>query len=223
MQTSFVTILFTDLVGSAALFDRRGDEAADALRQAHFASLRTAVLTHGGREIKSAGDGLMVAFTSAADAVRCAIDMQRATTGAVGGLAVRIGLDAGEPLAEGEDFYGTPVIVASRLCDAAAAGEVLASEVVRRVAGARVTALMRPAGAMRFKGLSEPVSVASVHWREDEDKQAALDEADAPARPITVVIADDQRLLRTGFRVILEAEPDIEVVGEAEDGAPPWT
>ena len=45
MQTSFVTILFTDLVGSAALFDRRGDEAADALRQAHFASLRTAV-TH---------------------------------------------------------------------------------------------------------------------------------------------------------------------------------
>ncbi len=218
MQTSFVTILFTDLVGSAALFDRRGDEAADALRQAHFASLRTAVLTHGGREIKSAGDGLMVAFTSAADAVRCAIDMQRATTGVVGGLAVRIGLDAGEPLAEGEDFYGTPVIVASRLCDAAAAGEVLASEVVRRVAGARVTALMRPAGAMRFKGLSEPVSVASVHWREDEDKQAALDEADAPARPITVVIADDQRLLRTGFRVILEAEPDIEVVGEAEDG-----
>ncbi len=218
MQTSFVTILFTDLVGSAALFDRHGDEAADALRQAHFASLRTAVLAHGGREIKSAGDGLMVAFTSAADAVRCAIDMQRATTGVVGGLAVRIGLDAGEPLAEGEDFYGTPVIVASRLCDAAAAGEVLASEVVRRVAGARVTALMRPAGAMRFKGLSEPVSVASVHWHEDEDKQAALDEADAPARPITVVIADDQRLLRTGFRVILEAEPDIEVVGEADDG-----
>jgi DNA-binding NarL/FixJ family response regulator/class 3 adenylate cyclase len=218
MQTSFVTILFTDLVGSAALFDRHGDEAADALRQAHFASLRTAVLTHGGREIKSAGDGLMVAFTSAADAVRCAIDMQRATTGAVGGLSVRIGLDAGEPLAEGEDFYGTPVIVASRLCDAAAAGEVLASEVVRRVAGARVTALMRPAGAMRFNGLSEPVSVASVHWHEDEDKQAALDAADAPARPITVVIADDQRLLRTGFRVILEAEPDIEVVGEADDG-----
>ncbi len=219
MSTSFVTILFTDLVGSAALFDRHGDEAADALRQAHFTSLRAAVLAHGGREIKSAGDGLMVAFTSATDAVRCAIDMQRATTGAVGGLAVRIGLDAGEPLAEGEDFYGTPVIVASRLCDAAAAGEVLASEVVRRVAGARVTALMRPAGAMRFKGLSEPVSVASVHWREDEDEQAVSDgPADAPARPITVVIADDQRLLRTGFRVILEAEPDIEVVGEAEDG-----
>ncbi|HEY5261234.1 MAG TPA: adenylate/guanylate cyclase domain-containing protein, partial [Solirubrobacteraceae bacterium] len=107
MQTSFVTILFTDLVGSTALFDRHGDEAANLLRREHFASLRTAVEEHSGREIKSAGDGLMVAFASAADAVRCAVDMQRATTGVEGGLAVRIGLDAGEPLSEGEDLYGT--------------------------------------------------------------------------------------------------------------------
>jgi DNA-binding NarL/FixJ family response regulator/class 3 adenylate cyclase len=217
-ETSFLTILFTDIVGSTALFDRHGDEAADALRREHFASLRTAVVEHGGREIKSAGDGLMVAFTSAADAVRCAIDMQRATTGATGGLPLRIGLDAGEPLAEDDDLHGTPVIVASRLCDAAGGGEVLVSEVVRRVAGSRVTAFMRPAGAMRFKGLSEPVSVAIVEWRDDNDQRAGTGEPEAPARPITVVIADDQRLLRTGFRVILEAEPDIEVVGEADDG-----
>ncbi len=218
MATSFVTILFTDLVGSTALFDRYGDEAADALRRQHFASLRAAIEQHGGREIKSAGDGLMVAFTSAADAVRCAIDMQRATTGAADGLPARIGLDAGEPLSEGEDLYGTPVIVASRLCDTAGAGEVLVSEVVRRVAGSRVTTPMRSSGAMRFKGLSEPVSVAVVQWREEENQPDAHEQPEAPARPITVVIADDQRLLRTGFRVILEAEPDIEVVGEADDG-----
>ena len=217
-EAPFLTIMFTDLVGSTALFDRHGDDAADTLRREHFASLRAAVAEHGGREIKSAGDGLMVAFTSAADAVRCAIDIQRATTGAEGGLPVRIGLDAGEPLAEGEDLHGTPVIVASRLCDAAGEGEVLASEVVRRVASSRVTALMRPAGAMRFKGLSEPVSVAIVQWREDEAQRPPPSDPDAPARPITVVIADDQRLLRTGFRVILEAEPDIEVIGEADDG-----
>jgi DNA-binding NarL/FixJ family response regulator len=150
--------------------------------------------------------------------VRCAVEMQRATTGADGGLPMRIGLDAGEPLSEGDDLHGTPVIVASRLCDAAGDGEVLASEVVRRIAGSRVTAMMRPAGAMRFKGLSEPVAVAIVQWREGEQGRAALSEPEAPARPITVVIADDQRLLRTGFRVILEAEPDIEVVGEAGDG-----
>ena len=60
-----VAILFTDLVGSTALFDRRGDEAADVLRREHFAALRGVVDDHGGREVKSTGDGLMVAFPSA--------------------------------------------------------------------------------------------------------------------------------------------------------------
>ncbi len=76
----------------------------------------------------------MVAFTSAVAAVRCAVDMQRATSGE-DGLELRIGLDAGEPLPEGDDLYGTPVIVASRLCDAAGAGEILASDIVCRIAG----------------------------------------------------------------------------------------
>ena len=133
MNGPFVTILFTDLCGSAALFDRRGDEAADALRREHFAALRRAVAEHGGREVKSIGEGLMVAFSSAVAAVRCAVDMQRATTGADGELALRVGLDAGEPLPDDEDLYGTPVIVASRLCDAAGEGEILASEVVCQI------------------------------------------------------------------------------------------
>ena len=165
MEPAFVTILFTDLVGSASLFDRHGDEVADRLRREHFAALRKAIADHDGREVKSTGDGLMVAFPSAVSAVRCAVDMQRARTAAQG-LGLRIGLDAGEPIVEGDDLYGTPVIVASRLCEAAGAGEVLASEVVRQVAGRRVAELMRPSGAMRLKGLSEPVHVATVLWRE---------------------------------------------------------
>src|SRR5919202_1061411 len=96
VEGHFVTILFTDLVGSTALFDRRGDEAAEAVLRAHLADLRRLVDEHGGREVKSTGDGLMVAFASAVAAVRCAIAMQRATTGDPSGLAVRIGIDAGE-------------------------------------------------------------------------------------------------------------------------------
>src|SRR5215213_11085528 len=134
MSGHFVTILFTDLVGSSALFDRVGDDRADAIRRDHFTTLRQAIAEHGGREVKSTGDGLMVAFTSAVAAVRCAVEMQRATTATEGALELRIGLDAGEPLPDGDDLYGTPVIVASRLCDSAGAGEILASEVVRRVA-----------------------------------------------------------------------------------------
>jgi DNA-binding NarL/FixJ family response regulator/class 3 adenylate cyclase len=217
MAGEFVTILFTDLVGSASLFDRSGDEEADALRRGHFAALRGAVAEHGGREVKSTGDGLMVAFQSAVAAVRCAVAMQRATT-AGQGLTIRVGLDAGEPLPDGEDLYGTPVIVASRLCETASAGEILASEVVRQVAGPRVAELMQPAGALRLPGMSERVVTARVRWRTDGDDELPESKPAAVAREITIVIADDQQLVRTGLRVILDAEPDMRVVGEASEG-----
>ncbi len=217
MEGSFVTILFTDHVGSASLFDRQGDDAADAVRRAHFAALRRAVAEHGGREVKSTGEGLMVAFSSAVAAVRCAVDMQR-TTAAVGQGGLSVGLDAGEPLPEGEDLYGTPVVIASRLCDAAGPDEILASEVVCRIAGPRLTELIHPAGALRLRGLSERVAVSHVRWREDVGEEPAAREPAAVQRQIDVVVADDQRLVRAGFRVILEDEPDIRVVGEAADG-----
>ncbi len=218
MEQPFVTILFTDLVGSTALFDRLGDEAANVVRREHFAALRRTLAQHGGREIKSTGDGLMVVFASAVAAVRCAVDMQRATTETGKGLALRIGLDAGEPLAEGEDLYGTAVILASRLCDAAGDGEILASDVVRHIAGPRVAELMHPAGALRLPGLAEPVAISELRWREQPPAEPTPAESPPPSRQIAVLIADDQRLLRTGFRVILDAEPDITVVGEAADG-----
>ena len=153
---TFVTILFTDLVGSTSLFERDGDDAADVVRHEHFTAQRRAVAEHGGREVKSTGDGLMMAFSSAVAAVRCAVDMQRAMADTPGKLALRVCLDAGEPLADGEDLYGTPVIVASRLCDSAGAGQILATEVVRHVAGPRADELMRSAGELRLHGNHQP-------------------------------------------------------------------
>src|SRR5215216_3837562 len=217
VKEHFATILFTDLVGSTTLFDRRGDEAADAVRREHFAALRRAIAEHGGREVKSTGDGLMVTFSSAVAAVRCAVDMQRVTATA-GPLQLSVGLDAGEPLPEGDDLYGTPVIIASRLCDSAAAGEILASQVVCRIAGPRLTEPIEPAGALRLRGVTERVGAAQVRWREGAGGETPAAEPPAAEHEISVVIADDERLLRTGFRVILDDEPDIKVVGEAPDG-----
>jgi DNA-binding NarL/FixJ family response regulator/class 3 adenylate cyclase len=205
-EPSFVTIMFT-----AATLPRvtRGDDAADAARREHFAVLRGAVAAHGGREVKSTEEGLMVAFPSAVAAVRCAVEMQRSTEG------LAVGLDAGEPLPEGDDLYGTPVTVASRLCDTAEPGEILASQVVCQIAGPRVAEAMEPAGALRLRGLVERVAASRVAWAENEVTPSAPATA---ARQIGVVIADDQRLVRAGFRVILEDEPDLRVVGEADDG-----
>ena len=218
MGGPFVTILVTELNGSAALFDRHGDEAADAVRREHFAALRQALAEHDGREVRSTGEGLMVAFSSAVAAVRCAAAMQHATAAASGASQLSIGLDAGEPLPDGEDLYGTPVIVAGRLCDAAGPGEILASEVVCQIAGPRVSELMAPVGALRLRGVAERVAAAQVRWRGEPGGPTSAPEPPAARSQISVVIADDQRLLRTGFKVILDAEPDITVVGEAADG-----
>jgi len=214
MEGPFLSILFTDLVASSALLQRHGDVAADAVRRSHFAVLRAAIAEHGGREVKSSGDGLMVAFASAVAAVGCAVAMQRATSEVEGGPALRVGISAGEPVAEGDDLFGTPVILASRLCDVASAGQILASDVVRQVAGSRVEQRMAPAGTLRLRGVEERVTTVEVIWRADEPPLQAR----SAASEITVVIADDERLLREGFRVILDTEPDIRVVGDAPDG-----
>ena len=145
-------ILFCGLAGSASRFGREGDEPADAARRAAFAALRDAIAAHGGREVRSTGDGLMVAFGSAVAAARCAVAMQRTAPSPLG-----VGLDAGEPLPDGDDLYGTPVIVAERLCEVAGPGEILASDVVCRIAGPRLAEPLVGAGALRLRDVAERV------------------------------------------------------------------
>ena len=118
-----VTMLFTDLVGSTALSATLGPEASDELRATHFGVLRAAVGAAGGVEVKNLGDGLMVAFTSLSRALACAVNMQQAieryNRRAVGAaLSVRIGLSTGDATEEDGDFFGDPVVEASRLCRA---------------------------------------------------------------------------------------------------------
>jgi DNA-binding NarL/FixJ family response regulator len=124
-----------------------------------------------------------------------------------------VGLDAGEPEDDGDELPGTAVVVASRLCQHAAAGEVLATDLVCRVAGSRLPGRVEPLGALRLRDVPDRVTAARVVAGEP----APADD-DVATRPITVVVVDDERLLRSGFRVILEAEPDITVAGEAADG-----
>ena len=192
-----------------------GDEAADAVRRASTSPpCATRVAEHGGREVRSTGDGLMVAFSSAVAAVRCAVAMQRATRRRRT-LELRVGLDAGEPLPDGDDLYGTPVIVAGRLCDAAGAGRDprLGGGLPHRRAPHRTSRSSPPArcGCAGWRSASRPPGALAR-------RGAASAAGQARPTPIDVVVADDQRLVRAGFRVILDAEPDIRVVGEAADG-----
>jgi class 3 adenylate cyclase len=165
-----VTVLFTDLVGSTELLDRFGDDAADRLRRSHFRMLRQVVREWGGLEIKSLGDGLMIAFSSAYDAAACAIAIQRRSGQDPDRPQVRVGLHSGEVAWDEDDVFGTPVVVAKRLCDSAGGGQILASDLVRSLLGTRGGFSFRDIGFMELKGLSTAIAASEIVLPEDVDE-----------------------------------------------------
>ena len=163
------TILFTDVEGSTALTDRLGDAKARDLLREHERIVREALKAHGGSEVKTMGDGFMTSFSSASKALECAIAMQRAfaerNESAEEPIKVRIGLNAGEPIAEDEDLFGTAVNEAARITATANGGEILVSDVVRQLAKGK-DFLFADRGETNLKGFDESVRLFEVRWRE---------------------------------------------------------
>jgi class 3 adenylate cyclase/tetratricopeptide (TPR) repeat protein len=167
-----VTLLFTDIVGSTELLSRLGDDAFELVRRKHFRMLGEVVKGAGGSEVKKLGDGLMAVFASAVDAVGCAMAIQRAVArqrlaDTEGRIEVRVGLQVGEPIRDEEDYVGTPVVLAKRLCDLASGGQVLTSSLVRDLVGSRSAATFKALGPRTLKGFAEPFEVFEVDWRTD--------------------------------------------------------
>jgi len=162
------TILFTDVEGSTALTQRLGDARAREVMRNHERITREALRVHGGTEVKAMGDGFMASFSSATRALECAITMQKAFAAhddeyAETPIRVRIGLNAGEPIAEDKDLFGTAVIVAARIAAQAQGGEILASDVVRQlVAGKGFTFTDR--GEVALKGFADLMRLYEVQW-----------------------------------------------------------
>lgn len=165
-----VTILFTDLVGSTELLQRVGDEQAQHVFRAHHRLLAEAVEGYRGHEVKWLGDGLMVAFESVIDAVQCAIAMQQALRRPTAGerLEIRAGLNTGEVMIENGDYFGSPVVIARRLCDRAEAGQIFAADVVVRLLDGRIGDIrVRDLGALQLKGITNTVASAEIVYEHD--------------------------------------------------------
>ena len=168
VETAFRTILFTDLEGSTDLTQRLGDSRAMAVVRAHDQIVRDAIGRYGGSEVKHTGDGMMAAFVSVAGAIESAVEIQRrfATDGGKAvPLRIRIGLSAGEPVTEGDDFFGAAVQLAARLTDLAEPGTVLVSSAVRDLAMGKGFVFLKR-GTLRPKGFTEPVQAYEVVWQE---------------------------------------------------------
>ncbi|HEY3238623.1 MAG TPA: adenylate/guanylate cyclase domain-containing protein [Acidimicrobiia bacterium] len=144
------TVLFTDIVGSTEHAERLGDAKWREVLGEHHALVRRQLQTFKGREVKTMGDGFLMAFDSPARAVQCA----RAVRDGVArlGLEIRAGLHSGECDVVGSDLAGIAVHVASRVQAAAGPGEVLVSSTVRDlVAGSGLRFADR--GRHELKGL----------------------------------------------------------------------
>ena len=155
----FRTLLFTDLESSTALTQAVGDAKAQEILHGHNAAVRTALAAHDGDEVKHTGDGIFAAFGSAVSAVEAALQIQRDLAG--GEVRVRVGLNAGEPIAEDDDLFGTAVQLAARICDRADPGQVLVSHVVRELCAGR-TFVFADQGEATLKGFPEPVRLFVV-------------------------------------------------------------
>ncbi|MEE8517985.1 MAG: adenylate/guanylate cyclase domain-containing protein, partial [Dehalococcoidia bacterium] len=143
----------------------------------HDSIVRNALKDHDGSEVKHTGDGIMASFSSAAKALQAAIVMQRGVAEYAeehpgSPLAVYIGLNAGEPIAEEQpdgrgDLFGTSVDLAKRICDHAEPDQIVVSNVVRELAAGKEF-LFADRGDTELRGFEDPVRLYEVRWREDD-------------------------------------------------------
>jgi class 3 adenylate cyclase len=159
-----VTLMFSDIENSTALNEQMGDAAWMEVLRAHSAVIEEQVQRHGGRVVKTIGDGYMVVFGSPEAGVRCAVAIQRALGTKDSGLGtdirIRVGLHTGTAVAEGDDFFGREVNYAARVASAALGGEVLVSDAVRERCGNTFESAMPR--DVEFKGFEGPQRVWAI-------------------------------------------------------------
>ncbi|BAE51843.1 hypothetical protein amb3039 [Paramagnetospirillum magneticum AMB-1] len=167
-QPSLMTVMFTDMVGSTDLTQARGDQAAQEIVRKHNAIVRTALTQFAGREVKHTGDGIMASFASAANAVEATVQIQRQVTAHNEKqpnlpLHLRIGLNAGEPIQEEDDLFGSTVQLAARVCAATDSDQTLCTQVVKDLAGG--TGAFTDGGMHALKGFRDKFQLWEVLWR----------------------------------------------------------
>lgn len=157
------TFLFTDIVGSTSLTEKYGDIITMTILRKHNEIVRGNLQINNGKEIKHTGDGIMATFMSTSKAVRSALEIQKELAAYRGknpdvSLRVKIGINAGEPVTEGGDFFGVAVQLSKRLCDLADPDQILISDVVKALCMGR-NFQFAELGEHNLKGITLPVKV----------------------------------------------------------------
>lgn len=170
-QRKLAAIVAADVVGYSRLMGRDESGTLARLRRARAERLEPVLAQRGGRIVKLTGDGALIAFTSAVEALSAAIEFQQAMADGESDrpeaerLVFRIGVHLGDVIVDGEDLYGDGVNVAARLEGEAPAGGIVASSAVHEAASGRLKATFDDLGQLDLKHIERPVQAYSVRWQ----------------------------------------------------------
>ena len=172
-----VTIMFSDIEDSTVLTEQLGDRRWLILLKRHNDIVRRQVAEHGGYEVKSQGDGFMIAFASARRAIRCAIAVQRALSEhrrrhPDEHLSIRIGLHTGEAMRSDEDFFGKNVILAARIAARARGDQILVSSLLHELVVSAGEFQFGQERELELKGLTGRYRVFAVPWSREAAEPA---------------------------------------------------
>jgi class 3 adenylate cyclase len=183
-----LAVLFADVSDSTRLYEALGDTVAFGNVREIIALLKSITETHGGRVVKTIGDGLMCAFPDANGCASAAGDMQRGIaerplTPQGKKLTIRVGFHYGPVIQDGEDVFGDSVNVAARMAGLALAGQAIMTAETVTVLSAGLRESTRPINALPVKGKTEEIEVHELLW------QASFDRTVIPGRtadPVSV-------------------------------------
>jgi len=167
-QARIVTVLFTDMVGSTDMTQSRGDQAAQDIVRRHNSIVRAALAEFAGKEVKHTGDGIMASFASTSNGVEAAVAIQRAVARhnlrhKDQSLHLRIGINAGEPIEEEDDLFGTTVQLAARVCAQAHTDQILCTNVVRELSAGKGIDFVDK-GSHELKGFKDTITLYEALW-----------------------------------------------------------
>jgi class 3 adenylate cyclase len=169
----WVTVMFTDIANSTGLTEDLGDDEWSRILSGHRDLVRTLFVAHGGQVVGTQGDGCLGRFPTPAEAVLCAVDVQREIAQTRHDtefpLQVRIGIHAGEAVEDDGDLVGRVVNVAARVTSETKPGEILVTEPVADYLGGELR--FEDRGLRELRGMSQPRHLLAVRWDEDISPQ----------------------------------------------------
>ena len=193
-QRRLAAILAADVVGYSRLMEQDEAGTLAALKARRNEVLVPTVAQHNGRVVKLMGDGVLVEFGSAVDAVECAVELQKAFTGANQDvpedqrIAIRIGINLGDVIVEGSDLFGDGVNVAARLEGLAEPGRIYVSGSVYEQVKRKLPSSFDELGSHTVKNITEPVFVYRVRTQSTGPAVAEPQALPLPTKPSIAVL-----------------------------------